>query len=259
VGYPAKFILRLIAMPSNHKALEKPLERFHALADNYLTINPIKSSFWRVFIGGYPYTSRDIVRLSMKYSIAAERDTQKPIRRFVRRYRRDAHYIVGMEASVLQKVLQEYMSRLDQIFFFSLLMRRVKRRGLLLPPEPLVELKIRQGHNKELVAYWSHIGCRITMYKQREARSGLQSEICDFHLDELLATLAHEMVHAYLDIFSNRRDKEHKENVDAQEGHGRMFWRLYYFVMEMLAHWIPDSEHFGAEVVEREEADNCCP
>lgn len=245
-------------MSSNHKALEKPLKKLKAVADSFHTTNPMNPSLWRVVFSNCEFTARDLVQLCIEYSAAAEGNAQKAVSRLVRRYRQDEFFILGMDADDLEGALQGYMFLLDELFFFGLLTRRVKRRGLLQPPEPLVELKVQAGYDKDIQAKWSKKDSRITIFQEKPLNSHLWFNEPSLYLDELLSNLVHEMVHAYLGIFSDTFHKDHKEDVQAEKGHGKMFWVLYCSIMKTLDYWVPDTEWFGRAANEAEEAARNC-
>lgn len=216
------------------------LRELKGRADHYKAGNVLYLSYWRSL--RWNKTPRYIVYLSQKFSISARYKTHKNIKRFIKRYRRDAAADAEHQLN-LQDELPKYMQHLDQLFFFGLLTRQVRKSGLLGGREPLVELKLRETCNgkSSAVAEWQTKNHRIEMFTQFY-EPPLPPQ--DFGLDELVSTLAHEMVHAYLDIFSQSRTREFEIDVEESEGHGPMFWELYLTIMSRLRDWVPESAAF---------------
>ncbi|KAJ2893598.1 hypothetical protein MKZ38_008421 [Zalerion maritima] len=72
---------------------------------------------------------------------------------------------------------------------------------------------------------------------------------------KLASTLLHEMVHAYLDLFSCRRQEccaANRLNGIGAEGHGIMFHFMIMLSMRRLMNWIPELQTEWKEMYERE-------
>ncbi|KAK9422990.1 hypothetical protein SUNI508_04657 [Seiridium unicorne] len=208
-----------------------------AQADQYKKLNRTKGSFWRLMLHGYSYTAQDIVKLSIDHSVAAKGQDHGMVQDFIRHYRRDAE--VDPSTTDLLDLMKSYMSELDNLFFFGLLTRKS-------PSEELVSLKIVDGYHEAKVANFDHETCQITLYTQgKRADDAAGSPSIKFALDELIAVLAHEMVHAYVGIFPNDNNTDrYEQQVLADSGHGKMFWRQLIFITDCLTRWVPESPGF---------------
>ncbi|KAI0130485.1 hypothetical protein BJ170DRAFT_681931 [Xylariales sp. AK1849] len=215
-------------------------------ADHHKASNVLYTSFWRAY--KWKKTPRRIIHLSKEYSNSTKAETHREIKSFVEAIRRDA----ADPAINLEEELPRYMQRLDQLFFFGLLTRHVNKPGMAFEKEILVKLKVRDSFNMS-AGYQTH-----GLWDPRKNRIEIwlkegPPQVRDRTMDELISTLAHEMIHAYLDIFSDHNSKEYADGVEIDGGHGVMFWRMYHNVLEKLAKWIPEAYDFSYKEADAKE------
>ncbi|KAI1498993.1 hypothetical protein F5X99DRAFT_411463 [Biscogniauxia marginata] len=194
---------------------EKAVRHLKALADNYRSTNPLRKYFWRLLSRRIDYSAKDLVNLVKESSDSTKRRNHRTFRRFARNYGQNAAQ--DMNQVDLPRLLEGYMHRLDRLFFFSLLTRRVSKRRLdssfFTETKSLVELKVIDAVNQEMSGYWDPKLDRIDVWT-RHPNGDRES------FAAMIDTLAHEMVHAFLDIFSDDTHDKHHIWVDTKDGHG---------------------------------------
>ncbi|KAI1180512.1 hypothetical protein F4777DRAFT_250365 [Nemania sp. FL0916] len=121
----------------------------------------------------------------------------------------------------LHEIAGEFFWRIDDIFFFGLLTREIKgkrgRRSLVRFITDDSAATENQGifrPKEDHIKVW----LRDTSGERRR-------------LEQLIATIAHECVHAYLCIFTDYRDPNYEEHVLEHYYHGTMFWELVEFIL----------------------------
>ncbi|CAJ2501651.1 Uu.00g045040.m01.CDS01 [Anthostomella pinea] len=183
------------------------------------------------------YDAQDVTLFLKKYCQEAD---HMPIQDLVRRYEN----VRGQNLTSFDEVLrlvEDFMRSFDELFFFGLLRRQVQ------PPvsdadtiprkRPMVELKVFE--------HWDD-GGRLGSYDKEAqiiqmwaARRILDRPYCK--PEDLIATLAHEMVHAYLDIFVDigldDNDGTKWINWVHMYGHSEMFLELHWFILDKLYSW----------------------
>ncbi|KAI3331837.1 hypothetical protein HD806DRAFT_171266 [Xylariaceae sp. AK1471] len=154
-----------------------------------------------------PHDAGTITSLVMNASLAATLDESSTyVRRFVLSYRRNRNLDLNKLAHEdIVYILKETCERLDEMFFFDLLTRRVRDKS----PGPKVVLVELNVHESPM--------------------NGKYDET--FSFPDLLHTLAHEMVHAYLAIFSDKEHPLYHDECDHHNGHGMKFWELLAFIL----------------------------
>ncbi|KAI1860148.1 hypothetical protein JX265_010072 [Neoarthrinium moseri] len=214
---------------------ERIMQDLKARADQYPVVVPWRGSFWRVTLSGYRYTGEVLIKASAKYSKSAEGKENKTVGRFLRHYKRDS--ALDLEDIDLQELMEHYMDLFDHIFFFGIL-TRVGPRG------QIVMLKVlHKSHPKHVGQFYQNSGGGVIELNtmQREAISKKRYSEKMHTFDELLSTLVHELLHAYLEIFS------HPNCVP--ESHGWEFVKHLKTMMKRMSSWIPDSDEFRQEAI----------
>ncbi|KAK9418970.1 putative D-arabinitol 2-dehydrogenase [Seiridium unicorne] len=158
-----------------------------------------------------PFTKAQLRMFVENYSLA----TAKPNSNRLRKLKSSLRGIQnsGKSFDEVQGQLNQVIAELDQAFFFSLLRGDVRRDSgreasdvPVVAPQPLVKLQVQRPP-----------------------------------FDKYLATLAHEMIHAYLWIFAH--DYSHHGASDSSNlgSHSLEFCRLNLFVLDKLLVWAPES------------------
>ncbi|CAJ2512889.1 Uu.00g010080.m01.CDS01 [Anthostomella pinea] len=148
----------------------------------------------------------------------------------VRRFQRDIDRELPSYNN-LQTLLEGYLRYFDKLFFFGLLRRRVRRMLPVPRMLPMVALKVIDEQDERL-GDWQRD-------RKDEIRLWTRDSHGEYHaLEDFVTTVAHEMIHAYLRIFSDESAASHFRCVDADGGHGVMFWHLHHFILSRLCTWI---------------------
>ncbi|KAI0437828.1 hypothetical protein F4803DRAFT_128064 [Xylaria telfairii] len=169
-----------------------------------------------------PFDAASLTKFVMSASMAARDPTSARINRFAERYA--MHEKILKEKTSIETVedmIDEYFDRIDEIFFFKLLSSKTttgngERRRLV-----IVDIK-ESMPGLDGLFHRSNDTLDISITDSRHKKHPLGA---------LIVTLAHEMTHAYLEIFSDNRDVRHEEWLSDQKGHGKMFWILLKFII----------------------------
>ncbi|KAK9799228.1 putative ABC1 atypical kinase-like domain-containing protein [Seiridium cardinale] len=195
------------------------------------------------------YGPRRLVNLSESLSKLARRDAPS-ITKLIEKYNLEVNKnLQNMGAKAVESMLRRYMVMIDSIFFFGMLTSQ----GETLSPgqehNPLVSLHLEEGTLREsnkcikeaglLYGEFRIYELRIVLAKQGPLRGGTTGP---FRLGDFIGTLVHEMVHAFLDIFSDLNSAEYKDYVAPEDGHGVLFWELNDSVMAKISSWIPTCD-----------------
>lgn len=229
---------------------------------------------WRGFLGldEFPHTAANVVYASMEYSLVGRQSAGEEavaVAEFVRRYRRDRLLDMdSMSIGEVRELLETYAAWFDRHFFFSLLTgasrrlraphERLPRSGQLWKMSPwrgagqsypevqgrLVDLIITRdppmlpGRYLPIMmvhGYYQQNMDQIKMYAH-------DPHMQPHDLDELVATLMHELTHAYVILFSNNTSWSNSyAEVDYGGGHGPEFCRQQVFMLELMDRWMPES------------------
>ncbi|KAK9770837.1 putative D-arabinitol 2-dehydrogenase [Seiridium cardinale] len=192
-----------------------------------------------------PFTKAQLRMFVENYSLAAAKPNSNRLRKLKSTVRDIQNS--GKSFDEVQGQLNQVITELDQAFFFSLLRGDVRRdsgRGAsdapIVAPQPLVKLQVQVTSPEQQEA--GFLGGERRGGYQREENCiiiYLAEERPPF--DKYLATLAHEMIHAYLWIFAH--DYSHHGASDSGNlgAHSLEFCRLNLLVLDKLLVWAPES------------------
>ncbi|KAK5626633.1 hypothetical protein RRF57_002348 [Xylaria bambusicola] len=149
-----------------------------------------------------------------------------------------------MDNEKLRDELQNYLGDIDDLFFFSLLTRKVKGKSGM---QKLVLISVTSELPKR-----DYCGT----YKMRDIGPSIRihrytHEDKHQYFERFLSTLVHESCHAYLDIFCDKRHSKHQEWVCDYDGHRKMFWVLFRFIMQKIKAYTK-PEAWGNQVKDME-------
>ncbi|KAI0412005.1 hypothetical protein F5X98DRAFT_356046 [Xylaria grammica] len=167
-----------------------------------------------------------LIRLVATHSLAARDPSSPRIARFVEKHREVSEWdTTGVSFRVLSDQLYQFMARLDELFFFGLLLRKVKGPW---GPRPLVGLEaIDEANRERLGTFVYHTGA-LKIWLKRPPNVVYRRDFND-----LLRTLVHEMCHGYL-RFSDSRHPEYGRLVSNHRQHGRAFWALFRYIAQAI-------------------------
>ncbi|KAI1322772.1 hypothetical protein F5Y16DRAFT_404106 [Xylariaceae sp. FL0255] len=136
-----------------------------------------------------------------------------------------------LRADLFQAMVHELVEMLDDLFFFRLLTRPDPVKG---GKQPFIHVVAHK--QSEYLGHYDALPRRINMCKLTET-----GERRSFG-DVVRGTL-HEMTHAFLDQFSNRKDEAYKQLVAPNGNHGPLFWDLHEYTFVKLIEYT-DFERF---------------
>ncbi|KAI1163440.1 hypothetical protein F5B18DRAFT_620184 [Nemania serpens] len=174
-----------------------------------------------------PHDAQALARLVSTSCWAVQDPYSTRVEAFCNYYRRAQTLdYQNMSDSQLLHELSQFLAEIDELFFFSLLSRRIEKEDGV---SEFVQLKIMKTSE--------HLRGFFEFARGREATIKIWRR--DSHgraiaFEPLLYTLVHESVHAYLDIFSDIRHPKYEEWVTNYNGHGEMFWVLLRFISERI-------------------------
>ncbi|KAI0487702.1 hypothetical protein F4859DRAFT_465967 [Xylaria cf. heliscus] len=171
-----------------------------------------------------PHDARALARLVSTSSWAVQDPYSEGVAKFIKWYRKaQATDLQGMSDSALEDELWKFMADVDDLFFFSLLTRKVEGQS---GRNGLVEVRVVEGlPNGSYCGAYRQEATAAVIRMWRDDNKGKPRRF-----EHLIYTLVHEMCHAYLDLFSDRRHRKYQEWVSDYQGHGEMFWVLLRFV-----------------------------
>ncbi|KAI0551798.1 hypothetical protein F4679DRAFT_582256 [Xylaria curta] len=182
-------------------------------------------------------------------SLAVQDPYSEGVSRFVKWYRETEKIdLQMMTTSQLERELWQFMVDIDELFFFSLLTRKVEKQSGL---DGLLRLRLTDQASDTCCGVFKQEPTSPYIRMYRKDHKGET-----WHFEEILGTLVHEMCHAFLDIFSDRRDPRFQEFVTDYEGHGEMFWVLLRFVARKLLsytrseRWLTELTAMESECIE---------
>ncbi|KAH9907456.1 hypothetical protein F4778DRAFT_721991 [Xylariomycetidae sp. FL2044] len=168
----------------------------------------------------------------------------------IRRDRSSAQTLVSLYTK-----LPRYMRMLDELLFCGLLTQPVVRDPNLVTAggapvrEPRIALRFRAtvpvGGAQ---AFFDPPADIITLYLTYFESNALS-------IQALVHNLAHEMVHAFLDMFADETHPRHERWVTHDGGHGEMFLEILAHVEDRLLVWMDNDPHLrGRSAQTREKA-----
>ncbi|KAI0526137.1 hypothetical protein F5B22DRAFT_270536 [Xylaria bambusicola] len=194
------------------------------------TLEAIADRFFRFTLWSQPayptsHDAKSITRLVENHCLAVREPNSPNVIQFTERCR----LFLGRDVKTveLEAVVTECFSHLDALFFFGLLNRRVSvfHGG---GTRSLVKLHFFTNGNEDVAG----------LFDKFRAAIGI-SLVGGLGLGDLLVVLVHEMVHAWLEIFSDATCAEHYSWVKRYRRHGEMFQRLFRFVVERVGALVP--------------------
>ncbi|KAI0599091.1 hypothetical protein F4775DRAFT_139192 [Biscogniauxia sp. FL1348] len=219
-------------MTSNNRSLadfqQRSVQHLEEVADRYLTPTRYQDCYWHFPTQRVALSATDLSHLLRNCSRSATQDPNDyRIANFVQHYQRDANK--DMEQVPIAELLGHYFRRLDRLFFFNLLGRQVRdAHGAV---KPLISLAVKDTHNGSVRGRYTVNDSTIRVWtREADGRRG--------SLQALIGTVAHEMTHAYLAIFSNELDDMYDHWVVANSGHGQIFWEIYAYILDRLIAWL---------------------
>ncbi|KAI0430921.1 hypothetical protein F5Y09DRAFT_355408 [Xylaria sp. FL1042] len=207
---------------------ERHLETLKAVADSYPTEWRAKEV--RKCTHDTPHDAETIFRLVLTRSHAVLEPDSPKVKKFISRcieFNTCDMETIGQPK--VERMLLECFWRLDELFFFGLLVRKVCYEDTDLPKH-LVTLTILKTpapkcNNLYLWGKWTQSGT-ITLWP-----SCIEGSRQFYHV---LVTLIHEMIHAWFDIFSDRNHPKHDEWVAKDGKHGVLFKEMLKFCIEYI-------------------------
>ncbi|KAI1846011.1 hypothetical protein JX265_000936 [Neoarthrinium moseri] len=212
------------------------LRKMRSKADQYKSTNLLFPSYWRT--RHWSKSPHRIVQLVRRYSESVDGIASRAIGRYHDRLWDDI--ATEVEDLDLRRTLARHMRKLDQLFFFGLLTREVRSPGSLTRSEQLVRLRVHERNHRTSYGRWNPDRGVIEIWTQAFHRRN--------SFQRLFLALAHEMAHAYLDIFSNRNSSAFARDVDPDDGHGPMFNRLFHILLFRLNQWAPGLHEIQDEL-----------
>ncbi|KAK5628141.1 hypothetical protein RRF57_003856 [Xylaria bambusicola] len=201
------------------------------------TLEAIADRFFRITLRSQPKSStshdaKSITRLVETNCLAVLEPKSAKAVRFVERCRLFLSYdMKGMERSQVEAIVNELFSHLDGLFFFGLLGRQVSVFGG--ETRPLVKVEFLTKVDPNNAGSFNKFRGAISIC--------LVSPTGLVPVSDLLFIFIHEMVHAWLEIFSDANHPEHYQWVKVYHRHGEMFRRLFRFVAERVGALVPSD------------------
>ncbi|KAI0205043.1 hypothetical protein F4808DRAFT_413154 [Astrocystis sublimbata] len=168
------------------------------------------------------------VSFVMRYSLAARAPKSHKVLQFAEQFNKDMRLDMDrISYSNILTMVDEWFRRIDDVFFLCLLDSFTK--GLTGITQQMIKLVPHKGF-KNRNPYFRGLYRPRSKYNRDAIFISITYE--DGWLPRhrpfgaLLTTLVHEMCHAYIRIFSDRRSREYEEWVNQKGGHGTMFWKL---------------------------------
>jgi hypothetical protein len=199
--------------------------------------------------GSIVHDAESITKLVMTSSLVARDPSSARIERFAERYRE--HVALDMNTigfDEITDILYEYFERIDVLFFFKLLTREIQgvsgRRNLVI-------LRTSEIPNASVVGVYKEVHDYI------EIRLNRYSVSDTYTLEHFICCLVHEMVHAYMSIFADRRHKKHDKWEADHGGHGTMFWMLQSYILNHIVGFT-GSDRLWEEFFGEDEARRAC-
>ncbi|KAI0423488.1 hypothetical protein F5Y09DRAFT_356136 [Xylaria sp. FL1042] len=163
----------------------------------------------------------------------------------------------SMSASDILHELKKGMIYIDNLFFFSLLSRKVK---LQTEVSRLVRLEFTDG-TPAMRANGDYLRAR---YSKDDESPFIEIWRYDalgnpYSFGIFVYILMHEMCHAFFSIFGDRRHPNCRQWIDDYQGHGEMFWVLHRFMMGKIEGYL-EAEHIDPKLWREgmEEMDRSC-
>ncbi|KAK1482299.1 hypothetical protein CABS01_13997 [Colletotrichum abscissum] len=164
-------------------------------------------------------------------------------------------------ARQLEDSLHQMMVRLDDFFFFGALTRYPdKPIGTNIPRYSHVELCTGFGHlrddfgqtcfaDTERVYEAGRWFAKIRLFSKIRYDENLTNRVNRISFEKNVASLIHEMVHAYLQMFVCRSPQCNRNllNTTGLTGHGPTFMKMFGLIMETVRTWHPSLEYVGQD------------
>ncbi|KXH37116.1 hypothetical protein CSIM01_00178 [Colletotrichum simmondsii] len=160
----------------------------------------------------------------------------------------------------LDKSLHEMMDHLDDFFFFGALTRVRYEPPTLLQRSPLLKLETGfntfKGKVTDLYGYQTNyegadgLASRIVVYTKRFVTSlEAKQDASNIPFKDIVQTLIHEMLHAYLAMFVCERPQSLRNllNTVGLTGHGPTFMKLQTLITETVRTWHPSLKDMNRD------------
>ncbi|KAI1423058.1 hypothetical protein F5Y12DRAFT_716697 [Xylaria sp. FL1777] len=204
--------------------LEREIKTLREIADNYP--NEWYKKIKPEHTYDTPHDAESITNLVETSCLAVREPSSPRIQYFVSRCALFSTYdLNAIGFSKLELILSEVFWRLDELFFFGMLTRRVYSR-IDHWMQNLVVLKVLRKHNPKFRGAFSGEGT-IKLVPNADGWP---------YFEELLFVIVHEMTHAWLEIFSDIKHPKHEELVSKNFGHGAKFIELICFIAPYIAY-----------------------
>ncbi|KAI0450663.1 hypothetical protein F5B21DRAFT_528756 [Xylaria acuta] len=151
-----------------------------------------------------PFDAGSITRLVMQASLVAKDPSSQRIKRFVEQYREDeALDMDRIKYSYIEDMIHDYVRRFDELFFFGLLTRKTRKRVQGKDTQRLLVIVIPKKLTRDNdYGSYSDENDEIQICIQYD-------DYYRYSFGHPVLTITHEMVHAYLTIFSDYRHKHY--------------------------------------------------
>ncbi|KAF2972906.1 hypothetical protein GQX73_g537 [Xylaria multiplex] len=199
-----------------------------------------------------PYDGRTMALLSINHCLAVQDPSSSRVTRFAEQYAEvKTWYLETIDFEVLKDELWQLFARLDELFFFGLLSRKVDSP---MGRRPVLIVEIIDDYDKKC-----HYAGRY-LPKEGKIRLWLR----DYRHPEnrrsfrvILGTLLHELTHAYLGL-ADKKHENHGKWVADCKSHGEYFWALLQYLAETIMKFT-DSPSWREEmdVIDAERSIRC--
>ncbi|KAI0438121.1 hypothetical protein F4803DRAFT_570021 [Xylaria telfairii] len=199
------------------------VQSLYAVADKIDSRRPLKETL----------DARSLLKLIKNEALAFRRPDSSKLRELVGCY----HHCQALAAShpgsrQLKDSISQFMTLIDECFFFKTLTREVKtKKGL----QNLVALKIddnpySRNSSDDLKGRWNPNTRTLMLWLKGSYAH--EDSAYRFSIEEVLHTCMHESVHAFLGLFANEDHPKHKERVENDGEHGSIFIEMLRVIGE---------------------------
>ncbi|KAI1638371.1 hypothetical protein F4809DRAFT_639670 [Biscogniauxia mediterranea] len=207
---------------------QRSVRHLEEVADRYMTPMRYQDCYWHFPNRRVALSAQDVSHLLRNCSRSSTQDPNDyRINNFRQHYQVDASQ--DIERLPIEEVLRNYFRRLDRLFFFNLIGRQIRDANGQV--RPLISLQVKDITNAEARGSFIQGNSTIQVYTRED--DGRRS-----YLQSLIGTMAHEMVHAYLAVFSDELDDRYDRWVSANQNHGEMFWEINAYILDKLVFWL---------------------
>jgi len=181
-----------------------------------------------------PSQPRDVRRISRLVEVASRAATEPPTEKRIKQFtdmiqRYTAEGTDGLDNRSLRQMILTIFNGVSSFFFFSLPSRAVRDKAGNL--ERLVKLKVydRSARHDSYGAYYPGEDSLRMWLRWNHGEPNQEFR-------RYFGTVVHEMVHAYIDIFSDPKHPKHDKYYNTPGGHGIAFWLLLLYITKEIYH-----------------------